>query len=165
MLAVPDAVCCDRRVMAAIVSALVDAVEELHRPYLTCSLISSVVPAVSSHEPRNSSPRNGFSGFFSLPSFSLRLLYDCLRVVRNHFKTSIARFAGSGSLAGATRTEGCSAQYDENSVREIEERMKGGAVIEAMSPLKEAKDCIVLSVRLLCVERSAVGAYFEEARP
>jgi hypothetical protein len=35
---------------------------------------------------------------------------------------------------------GCSHQYDENSVKLVEERMKGGAVRLARSPLKEAMD-------------------------
>ena len=42
-------------------------------PYLTCSDTKCVVPASSSHRPRYSSPRNGLSGFFSVPSFSLLL--------------------------------------------------------------------------------------------
>jgi hypothetical protein len=32
------------------------------------------------------------------------------------------------------------AQYEENSVRDCEDRMKGGAVREERSPLKEAMD-------------------------
>lgn len=45
--------------------------------YLTCSLIRVVSPASGSfsHLPRKSSPRKGFKGFFSLPSFSLREQY------------------------------------------------------------------------------------------
>jgi len=35
---------------------------------------------------------------------------------------------------------GCSAQYAEYSTREVEDRMKGGAVREKRSPLKEAID-------------------------
>jgi hypothetical protein len=88
----------------------------------------------------NSSPRKGFRGFFSLPSFSLRLQYCWWRVLRNHFKTSRARFSGSASFAGATNSPGCSAQYAEYSVREVEERIKGGAVRDDRSPLKEAMD-------------------------
>lgn len=38
------------------------------------------------------------------------------------------------------KMEGCSAQYDENSTRDLVERMKGGAVIEDKSPLKDAMD-------------------------
>jgi hypothetical protein len=63
-----------------------------------------------------------------------------LRVVKNHFSTSRARFLGSGSLAGAAKMVGCSHQYDENSTKLVEERMKGGAVRLARSPLKEAMD-------------------------
>lgn len=107
---------------------------------LTCSLMSSVVPAPSSHFPRNSSPRNGFSGFFSFPYCSLRLAYCCFNVVKNHFKTRSARFAGSDSLAGAAKTDGCSHQYELNSVRLVDERMKGGAVRLERSPLKDAID-------------------------
>jgi hypothetical protein len=33
---------------------------------------------------------------------------------------------------------GCSAQYEENSVREVDERMKGGAVRDERSPEKDA---------------------------
>lgn len=78
--------------------------------YLTCSETSCVVPAASSHFPRNISPKNGFKGFFSEPNLSLLVLYDDFKVVKNHFKTSRARFAGSGSEAGATKIDGCSVQ-------------------------------------------------------
>jgi hypothetical protein len=108
--------------------------------YLTCSLINSVTPLSSSHFPRNSSPRNGFSGFFSLPNCSLRLAYCCLSVLRNHFNTRRARFSGSASFAGATNSDGCSHQYELNSVRLVDERMKGGAVRDDRSPLNEAID-------------------------
>jgi len=47
---------------------------------------------------------------------------------------------GSASLAGAAKRAGCSHQYDENSVRLVEERMKGGAVRLARSPLNDAMD-------------------------
>ncbi len=108
--------------------------------YLTCSLINSVVPASSSHLPRNSSPRNGFRGFFSLPYCSLRLAYCCLSVDRNHFSTRRARFPGSPSFAGAANSDGCSHQYELNSVRLVLERMNGGAVRLERSPLKDAMD-------------------------
>jgi hypothetical protein len=52
----------------------------------------------------------------------------------------MARFAGSFSAAGATNTEGCSAQYEENSTKDVDDRMKGGAVMEARSPLNDAMD-------------------------
>lgn len=42
---------------------------------------------------------------------------------------------------------GISAQYLLNSVREVEERMNAGAVIDARSPLKEAKLCVTSVVR------------------
>jgi len=48
--------------------------------------------------------------------------------------------AGSSSAAGATKIEGCSAQYDEYSVNDVPLRMKGGAVRDEMSPLNEAID-------------------------
>lgn len=111
-----------------------------YKTNLTCSEMSSVVPAESTHFPKNNSPKNGFRGFFSLPNLSLRLAYCCLRVVRNHFNTSNARFLGSSSFAGATKTFGCSAQYEENSVREVDDRMNGGAVREDRSPEKLAID-------------------------
>lgn len=75
-----------------------------------------------------------------MPYLSLRLAYCCFKVLRNHFSTSNERLAGSGSEAGATRREGCSFQYAENSVREVVPKMKGGAVMEERSPLKEAMD-------------------------
>jgi len=100
----------------------------------------SVLPASSSHFPKNSSPRNGLRGFFSFPYCSLRLAYCCLRVVKNHLSTSKALLAGSSSLAGAIKTLGCSHQYELNSVRLVDERIKGGAVREARSPLNEAID-------------------------
>ena len=46
----------------------------LDTAHLTCSDTNCVVPAASSHFPRWSSPRKGFSGFFSDPSLSLLLL-------------------------------------------------------------------------------------------
>lgn len=51
---------------------------------------------------------------------------------------------GSASFAGAANTVGCSAQYELNSVRLVDERMKGGAVSEERSPLKEAMDYYTL---------------------
>jgi hypothetical protein len=56
------------------------------------------------------------------------------------------RFCLSASEAGATRTEGISAQYAENSVSEVVDRMKAGAVRDERSPLKEAIDCVGASV-------------------
>jgi hypothetical protein len=56
------------------------------------------------------------------------------------------RFCLSASEAGATKTEGISAQYAENSVSEVVDRMKAGAVRDERSPLKEAIDCIRVSV-------------------
>lgn len=108
--------------------------------YLTCSEISSVVPDSSCHFPRNNSPKKGFSGFFSFPYLSLRLAYCCFNVLRNHFRTSKARFCGSFSCAGAMKIAGCSAQYDENSTRDFADNMNGGAVKEDKSPENEAKD-------------------------
>jgi hypothetical protein len=46
-------------------------------------------------------------------------------------------------LAGALKTPGCSHQYELNSVRLVEDRMKGGAVSEDRSPLKEAMDYMI----------------------
>lgn len=150
-LGVRDAVCRRRRVVAmALVRIRSRRLPGLagagriygwrQEAYLTCSLINSVLPAASSQCPRKSSPRNGFRGFFSLPYCSLLLAYCCLSVVRNHFSTSRARLAGSASSAGAANTEGCSDQYELNSVRLVEERMKGGAVRDERSPLKDAMD-------------------------
>lgn len=48
--------------------------------------------------------------------------------------------AGSGSFAGAANTFGCSAQYPLNSVRLVDDRIKGGAVREERSPLNEEMD-------------------------
>jgi len=52
------------------------------------------------------------------------------------------RFAGSVSAAGATKSWGISAQYAENSVREVVDRIKAGAVIDDKSPLKLASDYV-----------------------
>lgn len=141
MLAVPDRVCCNRRVVAVSLVSAHDS-NVLCTTYLTCSLTSCVVPAWSSHLPMKSSPRKGLRGFFSLPSFSLLLAYCCFSVLKNHLSTSAARLAGSFSAAGATNSEGCSVQYEENSVRDVVERMKAGAVIDERSPLKDAIDCL-----------------------
>lgn len=61
-------------------------------------------------------------------------------MVKNHFSTRSARFAGSASLAGAAKIDGCSHQYELNSVKLVAERMKGGAVRLERSPLKDAID-------------------------
>jgi hypothetical protein len=82
------------------------------------------------------------SGFFSFPYCSLLLAYCCLRVVKNHLSTRSALLAASASLAGAAKTEGCSHQYELNSVRLVDERIKGGAVRLERSPLKDAIDWI-----------------------
>lgn len=55
-------------------------------------------------------------------------------------RTRTCRFPGSFSDAGAAKRGGCSHQYEENSVREVEDRIKGGAVSEESSPVKEAMD-------------------------
>ena len=89
------------------------------------------------HVARKSSPRKGFRGFFSLPSFSFLLLYCSFNVLRNHFSTSTARRSGSGSAAGAVSSEGSETQLAEYSVREVSLRMKGGAVREERSPEKD----------------------------
>jgi hypothetical protein len=137
---VRDAVGSRRRMVASNTLALSSREVGCGCSYLTCSLINSVVPASSSHFPRNSSPKKGLRGFFSFPYCSLRLAYCCLRVVKNHFNTRRARFLGSASFAGAAKMAGCSHQYDENSVKLVEERIKGGAVRLARSPLNEAID-------------------------
>lgn len=141
MLFVPDTVGSARRMVATECQHL-PRKEFSMGTHLTCSLINWVVPVSSSpfHLPRNSSPRNGFSGFFSLPSLSLRLAYCCFSVLKNHLRTRAARLAGSGSRVGATKSEGCSVQYAEYSVRDVDERMNGGAVREDRSPLKDAMD-------------------------
>jgi hypothetical protein len=108
--------------------------------------------------PKNNSPKKGLRGFFSLPSFSLREVYCCLRVLRNHFRTSMQRFCLSASEAGATRTEGISAQYAENSVSEVVDRMKAGAVRDERSPLKEAIDYIGASVDQVDEDARGEGA-------
>jgi len=67
-------------------------------------------------------------------------------------------------LDGATRTEGCSAQYEEYSVREVLERIKGGAVMEDRSPLKEAMDCEGVSVSHWSVAM-VVRSHLQKAGP
>jgi hypothetical protein len=130
---------------------------------LTCSEINSVVPASSTHLPRNSSPKKGFRGFFSFPNFSLRLAYCCFNVLRNHFKTNSARFCGSFSCAGATKTEGCSAQYEENSTSDLDDRIKGGAVRDERSPEKDAIDFKnALHDPLFCSETPAPSPTLED---
>lgn len=112
--------------------------------------------------PRKSSPRNGFSGFFSLPYCSLRLAYCCFRVLRNHLRTSRALLAGSVSLAGAAKRSGCSHQYEENSVREVPERMNGGAVRDERSPLNEAMDCGPSRLAVVASPDQGRGAHLDE---
>jgi len=106
----------------------------------TCSETRCVIPVSSSQRPMNSSPRNGFKGFFSEPSFSLLEQYCCFKVFSSHLRTSSARLAGSGSRVGATNKDAFSAQYAENSTRDCVERMNAGAVREERSPLNEAID-------------------------
>ena len=110
MLVVPYAVCGDGWMVAGCALVLCRLFGLMAKPYLTCSETRLVVPESSSHLPKNSSPRKGFRGFFSVPYLSDLLLYDCFKVVKNHFSTSNARLAGSFSEAGATKMEGCSVQ-------------------------------------------------------
>ena len=59
--------------------------------------------------------------------------------------------------------DGCSVQYAENSVRDVVPRMKGGAVNDERSPLKDAIDC-----RYYQRDSGAWFqgiAYFQERRP
>lgn len=53
----------------------------------------------------------------------------------NHLRTRRARFAGSGSRAGAAKIEGCSVQHDGISVTDFCARTKGGAPVLERSPL------------------------------
>lgn len=109
--------------------------------WLTCSLTNFVVPASSTHSPRKSSPRKGFSGFsfFRLPLSSLVACW-CFRVLRNHWRTKSARFSEFCSFAGATKRLGCSAQYVLNSTMDCGARRNGGAVMDVRSPLNVAID-------------------------
>lgn len=147
MFVVPDMASCYRRMMAARCQSNCALLQDRKVSYLTCSDTRLVVPASSTHLPMNISPRKGFRGFmrFFFP-FSSRLLCCCFNVLKNHFRTSNARFSGSGSLAGATNSEGCSAQYAENSIIDCEDRRIGGAVRDARSPLNVARDCPGLAV-------------------
>jgi hypothetical protein len=79
--------------------------------------------------------------------------------------TSRARLAGSFSAAGATKSEGCSAQYEEYSVRDTPERMKGGAVREEMSPLKEAIDYVGSNISYGEWRQESKGPYFKKGSP
>ena len=109
VLVVPYAVSCYWRVVT-VCQSIKHAVIMILFAHLTCSETSWVVPASSTHLPRNSSPKNGFNGFFSDPYFSFLVLYDCFRLLKNHLSTSSALLAGSGSEAGATNIDGCSVQ-------------------------------------------------------
>ena len=115
--------------------------------WLTCSETRVVCPNSSSQWPVNNSPRKGFSGFFSDPSFSEREQYCCFNVLSSHFITRRARLAGSCSWVGAIHNEVFSVQYAENSTRDWVDRMKAGAVKEDRSPLNEAIDCMSLESR------------------
>lgn len=63
--------------------------------------------------------------------------------------TDNARLEVSGSCEGATKREGCSAQYAGNSASEVVDRMKGGAVKEERSPLNVAIVYDILGVSKL----------------
>lgn len=110
MLVVPNITSSNWWMMATLISTLPFQLSS-QTTHLTCSATSFVVPDPSTHFPKNNSPRNGFRGFmrFFFP-FSSLLLCCSFRVLRNHFNTNSARFSGSGSLAGATNSDGCSAQ-------------------------------------------------------
>ena len=57
--------------------------------------------------------------------------------------------------------DGCSAQYDENSVREVDERMNGGAVKDERSPEKDAMDLRnVVQDPLYCADTPAPSFSF-----
>ena len=66
-----NAVCCGGRMMAVEGAStwflFLNAQTDGPTTYLTCSLTRLVVPALSSHFPKNNSPRKGLRGFFSLP--------------------------------------------------------------------------------------------------
>ena len=51
------------------------------------------------------------------------------------------RFSGPDSRAGATKRDGCSAQYVLNSTIDWGDRRKGGAVSDERSPLNVAIAC------------------------
>ena len=71
--------------------------------------------------------------------------------------------------------DGCSVQYAENSVREVVPRMKGGAVKDERSPLKDAIDYKVDTYQRICKapfrgrrvlsERKTRSLYFEVQCP
>lgn len=100
------------------------------------------------HFPTNTSPKNGFKGFFSDPMDSLREQYCDFKVEINHLTTANIRNNSGGvpSLSGSVMKEGsknksgCSAQYSEYSVNETGERMNGGAVKDERSPLNDEID-------------------------
>jgi hypothetical protein len=51
--------------------------------------------------------------------------------------------------------EGCSVQYEENSVRDLVERMKAGAVMVERSPLKVAMDCESVSILVVLLKHDS----------
>ena len=61
--------------------------------------------------------------------------------------------------------DGCSVQYAENSVREVVPRMKGGAVKDERSPLKDAIDYKVDTISESARPRSGSIAYFQKRSP
>jgi hypothetical protein len=62
-----------------------------------------------------------------------------------------------GSLAGATKRLGCSAQYAEYSTIDCGDKRKGGAVSDARSPLKVANDYERSVPILVPTERQHLG--------
>lgn len=58
---------------------------------------------------------------------------------------------------------GCSAQYEENSVNDVDDRMNGGAVNDDRSPLNEAMDFKkALQDPLFCADTPAPSASFAD---
>ena len=123
-------------------SAQVQGLALTSASYLTCSLTSLVVPASSSHRARKTSPRNAFKGFLT-PSSGDRPAYCWFRSAEmNHLRTRRARSAGSSDPAGATNTDGLSAQKAGNSTVDFVSSTKGGAVIFERSPRMTEIDCL-----------------------
>lgn len=62
------------------------------------------------------------------------------------------------------KTDGCSHQYELNSVKLVEDKINGGAVRLARSPLNDAMDC-VQGILSDMASGTRAGSYLEERTP
>jgi hypothetical protein len=89
-------------------------------------------------------------------------VYCPFNVQINHLNTFSIRSCSVRPVEMSANSSGRSPQYAGNSVRDVGERMNGGAVMEDKSPVIEARDCEGELVGELDIGQ---GTYLDERRP